>query len=219
MKARDQRNRGLSLMEVVFVVATIALVAGVFLPMFSRPKTGCSRRIDCTYNLKVVGLSYRLFSNDHDDQFPFAVLQESGGTLEFTNSSQVYLHFQAMSNELVTPKVLVCPRDRGARGTVWATNFETALGNTNVSYFVGLDADEAKPDLVLSGDRNITGGRLRGGFLRLVRTNSAVGWTASVHTNAGTIGLADGSAREVTSAQLRGVVQKQSLPVVRLAIP
>jgi hypothetical protein len=216
MKTRDQRRRGLSLLEVVFVMVTLVLVGGLFLPKILRPKARACPRITCGSNLKQIGLAYRLFSNDHNDLFPFAVLKRDGGTLEFTNSPQVSRHFEVMSNELVWPRVLVCPQDRGRTG---ATNFETALMNANVSYFAGLDADEAKPDLLLSGDRNITGGRLRDGFLRLLRTNSNAGWTASIHTNAGTIGFADGSAQQATPAELRAALQKQSLPVVRLAIP
>jgi hypothetical protein len=215
MSIREQRRHGLSLVELVFVIATLALLASLVLPRMVRPRAYGCPRITCTTNLKQIGLAYRLFSNDHNDLFPFAVPKRDGGTLEFTNSPQVFRHFEALSNELVTPRLLVCPRDPGRTR---ATNFYE-LTNTNISYFVGFDADETKPALLLSGDRNITGGRLRNGFLRLLRTNSNAGWTAAIHTNAGTIGFADGSAQDATSAQLRAALQKQSLPAVRLAIP
>ena len=92
MKTSTHDQSGLSLLEVLFIVVTVALVGAVLLPMLTRPHRRVSR-ISCTSNLKQVGLAARLFSNDHDDKFPFAVPQSSGGTLEFTNSPKVFLHF------------------------------------------------------------------------------------------------------------------------------
>jgi len=52
---------------------------------------------------------------------------------------------------LVTPKFLVCPADKRKP----ATNFPS-LTIQNVSYFLGLDADESRPQMTLAGDRNLT---------------------------------------------------------------
>ena len=221
MKTNTHDQSGLSLLEVLFIVVTVALVAAALLPMLIRPHRRGSP-ISCTMNLKQVGLAYRLFSNDHDDKFPFAVPQSSGGTLEFTNSPNVFLHFQAMSNELVTPKVLICRTDTNRQ---WASDFSLSgtsasfNSNSNLSYFVGLDADEAKPERILSGDRNITGGVLSNGFLRLLRTNSPAGFTAAIHNKAGNIGLADGSVQQMTPRTLQWQLQSNTLAVIRLAIP
>jgi hypothetical protein len=51
--------------------------------------------------------------------------------------------------------VVHCPSDRER---VAATNFDAGFGNANVSYFTGLDADEAWPKIFLAGDRNVTNG-------------------------------------------------------------
>jgi prepilin-type processing-associated H-X9-DG protein len=82
-----------------------------------------------------------------------------------------------------------------------------------------LDANETKPERLLSGDRNITGGVLSKGFLRMFNTNSTAGWTTSIHTNTGNIGLADGSVQQVTAQTLQRQLQIQSLDIIRLAIP
>ena len=120
-----------------------------------------------------------------------------------------------MSNELVTPKVLACNSDTYRTRTGDFTKFS----NANLSYFVGLDAREENPQLILTGDRNITGGTLSNGFLRLLPTNAAAGWTTQIHSNAGNIGLADGSVQQVIPATLQRQLQVQDLPAVRLAIP
>src|SRR5206468_1976111 len=58
----------------------------------------------------------------------------------------------------------VCPSDQRTESTTFASNVVASAttknvvpfnNNKNVSYFVGLAADETKPQCFLSGDRNI----------------------------------------------------------------
>jgi type II secretory pathway pseudopilin PulG len=214
MKTKTNRRNGLSLIELAVVLATVAVVIAFVLPIIFRPRATNGRRISCVNNLKQVGLSYRLWLGDHNDEFPF-ISTNNEGSRRFANSPEVFRHFLVMSNEINTPKILVCPSDfKRTR----ATDFSD-LSNTNLSYFVGLDADESKPERLLSGDRNITGGTLSNGFLRLLRTNSTAGWTTEIHTNAGDIGLADGSVQQMNPQILRRQLQIQSFNNIRLAIP
>ena len=59
--------------------------------------------------------------------------------MEFNTGADTFRHFQVMSNELSTPKILVCPADT----RVAAANF-VRLKNQNVSYFVGLEASDVE---------------------------------------------------------------------------
>ena len=118
------------------------------------------------------------------------------------------------------PKILVCPKDNGRKPASDFNKFD----NRNISYFIGLDADENEPQMILSGDRNLTtnGVALGSGVFTLTASDT-VGWTAAIHnnngTNGGNIGLADGSVQQVSQATF----QKQWLAVTnairRLAIP
>lgn len=214
MKIKPQRKSGLSLLEVVLVVATIALLAAFFfIPTMTRTKVPATR-IRCVNHLKQVGLAYRLWANDYGDQYPFASTNATS-SMTFASSPQVFRHYAIMSNELNTPKLLVCPTD--VKKTTAADFMK--LSNTNISYFVGLDAIETDPQRFLSGDRNITGGTLSNGFMRLLTPTTAVGWTAEMHVNAGNVGLADGSVQQVNPSNLQKHVSALPLPVVRLAIP
>ena len=205
--------RGLSLLEVMLVVATIALLAAVVLPRLARTH-GRSSRIGCTSNLKQIGLACRLWANDNNDEFPWA-LTNAAGSRAYVNSPQVFQHFAIMSNELVSPRILTCPNDtKRKKAPVFAT-----LSNLNLSYLVALDADESKPERLLSGDRNITGGTLSNGFLRLLPTNAVAGWTTELHNNAGNIGFSDGSVQQAMPVGLRKFLQTQDRPIIRLAIP
>jgi competence protein ComGC len=205
--------RGLSLLEVMIVVATIALLIVAVLPRLARTNARSSR-ISCTSNLKQIGLACRLWSNDNNDEFPW-VSTNSAGSRAYVNSPQVFQHFAIMSNELVTPKILTCPDDKQRKKT---PDF-AKLSSLNLSYLVALDADESKPSRLLSGDRNLTGGTLSNGFLRFLPTNALAGWTSELHNNAGNIGLSDGSVQLVTPVDLRKYLQAQDRPIIRLAIP
>lgn len=74
--------------------------------------------ITCVNNLKQIGLAFITWALDHQDRFPFNQNTNGGGTLELTArgsdgfDSSAALHFQVMSNELSTPRILLCPRDR-----------------------------------------------------------------------------------------------------------
>ncbi|HTD65176.1 MAG TPA: type II secretion system protein [Candidatus Limnocylindria bacterium] len=213
MKITSHREHGLLVLEIFIVVATIALL----LSLFPSHRGGEARatRISCVHNLKQVGLAYRLWANDHKDQFPFAFTNE-GSSFRFVNSPQVFLHYAVMSNELVTPKILACPEGK-KRGK--AIDF-TQFSNKNVSYFVGLDAREDQPQTILSGDRNIMGGTLSNGFMRRFTSLTEAKWTAEIHKNAGNIGLGDGSVQQVTSVALnRQIRAMTNASVIRFAMP
>jgi hypothetical protein len=214
MKRQAHCKSGLSILEVFLVVATLALLAALFIPAGLSAKAK-ARRIACVCHLKQVGLAYRLWSGDHGDQFPFASTNAES-TLAFANSPQVFRHYAIMSNELNTPNLLVCPTDRKR---IKAADF-AKLSNTNLSYFVGLDAREDSPNSLLSGDRNIVGGTTGNGILRVFTpAPSNVGWTTELHNQAGNIGLGDGSAQQMTSSTLGRHLASLTNASVRLAIP
>jgi len=176
-------------------------------------------RVMCVSNLKQIGLAFRLWSNDNGGSNVMVMSTNAGGTMELNESGLVYRHFLAMSNELGTPKILFCPSDtQRSKATVW-----TGLSNENVSYFVGLEADETIPQMILSGDRNMTGGVMTNGNLMLCKSGTALGWTTSIHNLNGNVALADGSVQQLSSngltAQLQAEMQSVTNAVVRFAMP
>ncbi len=121
------------------------------------------------------------------------------GKTEFPNISNVFRYFQVMSNQLVDPEILICPTDQRKA----ATNF-SSLNNENASYFVGLDAAESYPSMLLTGDRNlIVDGVSVGPRLLTLSATNQVGWSTTMHKNAGNIGLADGSVQQVSGSGLQ----------------
>ena len=215
-KPRPARSRiAFTVIELLVVIAVLVLAASLLLPALQRARER-AKRISCTCNLKQIGLSFRTWTVDHYGQYPMQTPLTNGGLMEITSTAPAYVYFPVMSNELSTPKILVCPADKSRRP---ATNFGVGFSNTNLSYFVGLGANETSPQMFLSGDRNLTNGLpIRNGFLDLV-TNIPVGWTHELHGGQGNIGLADGRVQQFSMSSLRQGLVGAGEATNRLAMP
>jgi prepilin-type N-terminal cleavage/methylation domain-containing protein len=212
---RFQSSRqAFTLTEVLVTIVVLAVLAGFLLPALSKAKQRSSP-INCTSNLKQISLAFRMW-NDDNDAYPMQYRTNNFDGPSYAMQQKMYVYFQAMSNELSTPKILVCPGDaKRSRGT----NFTTDFDNSKVSYFVGLDATEANANMFLAGDRNISNGTPPHNGIFELTTNQPVTWTKNIHEGQGNILLTDGSVQGTTSQLLREALQKTGTQTTRLALP
>lgn len=178
-----------TVLELVVVLTVIVLFVLLLVPSLQEAKRKAQQE-DCVGNLKQIGLAFRLWAPDSSDEYPMRRSTNYGGTREVAND--VWRTFQVMSNELSTPKLLFCAADNRPPATSWV-----ALVNANISYFIGLDADESAPEMLLTGDRNLTNGRPLLNRIFSVSTNEPVDWTGAIHKHRGNIGLADGTVQRM----------------------
>jgi prepilin-type processing-associated H-X9-DG protein len=201
----NRRTNALTLTEVLLLMILIALLLSlVDFGSYSISKKK-ARQAACMLNLRVIANDFRLWEAERDGGNPAAT--SISGTLELAATGNVAAVFQVVSNELNTPRILFCPTDTNH---VEATNWMTGFGNKNISYFVGLDANEKNPNSILAGDDNfqIKGVPVKSGVLE-VTTNTPIHWTTARHRLKGNILLADGSVQEATDTDLTNAIIKQ----------
>ena len=191
------------MVEVSVVIVCVMLLVVLVLPMFAKATKAKSTPnwSRCVWHLKNVGLAAWIFATDNEGLYPWQLSMTNGGTKDLLLAPwHLAPHFQALSNELSTPKIVLCPEDQRRQ----ATNFAT-LTDANVSYFIGLDATGESPQSILSGDRHLTvnGADARPGLLVLTATNQ-LGYSRQLNPQGGNLLFGDGSVQRATPAQLSG---------------
>lgn len=218
------RRLGFTLIELLVVIAIISILASLLLPALANAKAK-GKRIACVSNIKQVVLALTMFADDNGDRFPWGVDSADGGTRGFGST---WLHFYAISNELVTPKVLKCPSDddrtaanyfgRGPDGFA-----EPTMQNKALSFGIGPEASVRLPTMHLVLDRNIIGSSDNSncdvagirGVITIFGVNGAYttsGWGSDIHKNKGNVGLAEGSVHQFNERQLKRHMEQTGDP-------
>jgi prepilin-type N-terminal cleavage/methylation domain-containing protein len=207
---------GFTLTELLLVMGMLAILALLLLPALA--PTRVRPRIPCASNLMAIEVAFENFALDRLERYPMQVPAADGGCLEKAATSAgcpASVVFRCLSNELNTPKFLVCPGDKKR---TCATNF-ASLNDKNLSYFVGLDAVRGNAASWLSGDRHLTNQAAPTSPLLFLTTNSNLAWTLEIHGGSGNIAFANRTVMDFTNASLRGAIQALGATTNRLVFP
>jgi len=217
MKAKPSSIRsGLTVIEVLVMVLVVFTLLALLLPALASTRRK-NRRIACVNNIKQIELALKTWAVDCGDGYPMQYSVTNGGSMEYIGSGHTYPHFQAMSNELTTTTLLICPADSTRKV---AENFQNDLTDSKISYFLSVDASDAHPASFFVGDSHlaIDGIPVKSGLLFLT-TKDAVSWTSARHNGEGNTGLADGSVQQTTSSLLKKLLIESGHATNRLSIP
>jgi prepilin-type N-terminal cleavage/methylation domain-containing protein/prepilin-type processing-associated H-X9-DG protein len=251
MKNTRKQNGAFTLIELIVVVALVAMLAASLLPALASTKPR-AQHVTCTNNLKQVGLAFRTWAIDHSGNMPMQVSYAMGGdsddvgfrvlfntqkTSATGGSRGVSMMFLCLSNQLRMPKVLFCPAEYETSYRQMATTFAGTTGGSaqvvpfindqNVSYFIGVDAQETYPRMLLTGDHNLGGNAnppstpylafpSTGTPFVYLGTNFSVNagpaWLNNMHAQRGNVGMADGSVEWFSRSELQDALRVSGDP-------
>jgi hypothetical protein len=228
-----RKNHAMNVFEVLAIIAMLALVVVIVLPALARAKIrhDLADR-DCVFNIRQLGLSFRVWQQDNGDKYPTDVSVTNGGVKELAAVGNIASIFQVMSNEISSPKILVCPLDKEHYPP--AADFADPRLKNKISYFLGLDVTtNLDPDRLFLGDANflINGSAIKSGLLEITSNTpiawddtrhvyvTKTGWFSKAKTAHGNINFADGSVQQLKQSDWERTISQTGLATNRFAIP
>mgnify|MGYP001465244344 CR=1 FL=1 len=241
MKKPNRKQSAFTLIELMVVIAIIAILAALLLPALAKAKR-TAQRASCVSNMKQVSLAFILWVHDHEaNNLPFRVETANEGTKDPPTSApwyglqnQNWFQFSWVSNQLDSPKVLVCASDKKKHvADSWSYDpgggflHSNQRGNS-VSYNLWLDGGfvdnvlsfENAQEHILISDRNVAYDEIVqycSAGIRPARSingkdvNTGAKWEDQKeygHGVAGQVGLLDGSVASINTSGLKLLIRR-----------
>jgi len=200
-----------TLIELLIVIAIIAILAGIIFPSFTRAREK-ARQSACLSNMRQLGTAVEMYTQDNDELLPGATdagvgAGVTGGWVYFSqfgqNENTIRPVFDVTKGSLYpyieSKQVFVCPDDASSSELSYAINSCLVQGSSALALEPhpgrGLNAFQDPSITLLFGEESMGSGAAADstddGFLSLYAGN----WVTDRHTNGSNVSLLDGHAK------------------------
>ena len=104
---RGMKHKAFTLIELLIVIAIIAILAAILFPVFARAREN-ARRSSCLSNLRQIGLGIMQYVQDYDETYP-AASRYTWGVYGETNSGVTTIWRNDITPYVKNDQVFVCP--------------------------------------------------------------------------------------------------------------
>lgn len=113
-------RRGFTLIELMVVIAIIAILAGFLFPVFARAKKAAKGTV-CLSNLHQIGLAVQTYMSDNDDLYPYCIDASDKYAPDIWNGNpqwRAQISAMPLLNDVLEPyakskEIFHCPLDTG----------------------------------------------------------------------------------------------------------
>ncbi len=110
-KSSSHRSKGFTLIEILVVIAIIAILAAILFPVFARAREN-ARRSSCQSNLKQIGLAMMQYTQDFDETMPSIFNQNSNIRMPNGSIAPIAPWYQMIYPYMKNIQVLNCPSEK-----------------------------------------------------------------------------------------------------------
>jgi len=194
----SRRDRGFTLIEVLVVIAIIAILAGIIFPVFAKAKAK-GWEATCINNVKQILTAIQMYRQDAGDRWPLHDLGPGSGISEFTGNAFGLIWADSIQPYVRNTQVFQCPVSGadvklayGMNPYVQGTGVAIAYDDANT---IGLADD------VIQQDFPGAGLRCADGAIGTRTDFDPVRDVAARHTDGAVFGFLDGHAKRLSVAQ------------------
>jgi len=140
---RNDRKSAFTLIELLVVVAIIGVLAAILFPVFARAREN-ARRTSCASNLKQMGLSLMMYTQDYDEKYPLLSYRApSGQRMWFVNSANWPMLLQQYGT---TRQLLQCPSEPTAGSSAYyyggaSGDYAASISDYAYNLYLGTNKD------------------------------------------------------------------------------
>src|SRR5262245_27476276 len=143
-----------TLIELLVVIAIIAILAAMLLPALARAKAR-AQRLQCTSQMRQLGVGINIYVNDHNDKYPPSVYRTGDYMYQLTWDDLIHRNIGGTDSDAdlalgitatnAVPKILKCPADRIEASISWASFVARRSYSMNFAGFMNLANREPMP--------------------------------------------------------------------------